>query len=42
MDSDRADGGALEIARAFVSARAQGVPLLYFPGPLPHDMRRSS
>ena len=39
MDSDRTDSAALEIARAFVSARDRAVPLVDFPGPLPRDMR---
>ena len=39
MDSDRTDSAALQIARAFVSARDRAVPLVDFPGPLPRDMR---
>ena len=39
MDSDRTDSAALQIARAFVSARDRAVPLVDFPGPLPPDMR---
>jgi 2-keto-4-pentenoate hydratase len=38
MDSDRTDSAALQIARAFVSARDRAVPLVDFPGPLPRDM----
>jgi 2-keto-4-pentenoate hydratase len=38
MDSDRTDSAALQIARAFVSARDRAVPLVDFPGPMPRDM----
>ena len=39
MHIDRTDSAALQIARAFVSARDRAMPLHDFPGPLPADMR---
>ena len=38
MDIDRTESAALQIARAFVSARDRAVPLQDFPGPLPGEM----